>query len=220
MSQDQPGQPYNHHFARSCTALSETELLALILEGTTAAAGLQTARRVLAHCGGLAALQNLTEDDLEQLGIPAAAAARLLGAVELARRLARVPPSPSPHIRNAADAAHLLEDMAALHQEHVRIILLDSSRYVSAIHTVYIGTLHASVLRTAEVYREAIIHNSPALILAHNHPSGDPSPSPEDVEITRALQAAGRLLDIALVDHLIIARQGWRSLHEMGLLGD
>ena len=100
--------------------------------------------------------------------------------------------------------------------ENVRVLLLDINRRVIAAPTVYIGTLTTSVLRASEIYREAIVRGSAMLILAHNHPSGDPTPSPEDVEMTRSLAAAGRLLDIALVDHLIIGRGKWVSLREMG----
>ena len=96
-------------------------------------------------------------------------------------------------------------------------MLLDSGRRVVATPTIYIGTLNASMLRVAEVFREAIARNSPAIILAHNHPSGDPSPSPEDVELTRVLDAAAHLLDIALVDHVIIGHQRWTSLRALGL---
>ena len=100
----------------------------------------------------------------------------------------------------------------------MRVILLDSSRRVVAAPTLYIGTLTTSVLRISEVYREAITRNSPALILAHNHPSGDPTPSPHDVEVTRALASAGMLLDITLVDHVIIGRGRWVSLRDQGFL--
>jgi DNA repair protein RadC len=120
-------------------------------------------------------------------------------------------------IRTSADAAQLVGDMANLRQEHVRVVLLDNSRYVMATPTVYIGTVNASVLRVSEVFREAIIRNSPAIILAHNHPSGDPTPSPEDIELTRAMCAAGKLLDIQVLDHIIIAQHGWMSLKDMGL---
>jgi DNA repair protein RadC len=97
------------------------------------------------------------------------------------------------------------------------VLLLDSARRAITISTVYIGTLHTTALRVAEVYREAIARSAAALILAHNHPSGDPSPSPEDIAITRTLTAAGELLDIQFIDHLIIARDGWRSLRNAGL---
>ena len=84
------------------------------------------------------------------------------------------------------------------------------------LQTIYIGTVNTSVLRIAEVFRDALIRNSPAIILAHNHPSGDPSPTPEDVEVTQAVANAGRLLDIDLLDHIIMSHQRWVSLRDLG----
>ena len=107
--------------------------------------------------------------------------------------------------------------MSLLRQEHVRAILLDLNRRVIAIPTIYIGTLNASVLRVSEIFREAIARNSPAFILVHNHPAGEPSPSPEDIELTHTLIAAGKLLDIAVIDHLIISQRGWSSIKQLGL---
>ena len=130
----------------------------------------------------------------------------------------RTSPNDRPVISSAAAAAHMLLTWAISAQENVRVILLDSARRVITASTIYIGTINMSVLRIAEIYREAIAHNSPAIILAHNHPSGDPTPSPEDVELTRTLAAAGQLLDITLVDHVIIGQQCWVSLREQGFL--
>src|SRR5690606_7967356 len=96
-------------------------------------------------------------------------------------------------------------------------ILLDSNRRVQTITTVYIGTVNASLLRVSEIFREAVVRNCPAIILAHNHPSGDPTPSPEDIELTRTLITAGKLLDVALLDHIIIGASEWSSLKELGL---
>ncbi len=145
------------------------------------------------------------------------AADRLAAALEIARRVKVYREYERPLINTAEDAAQCLADMRDLTQEHVRLILLDVHNRVIATPTVYIGTLHGAVFRPAEVFREVISRNSPAFILAHNHPAGDPTPSPEDVELTRAVIAAGRLLDIQLLDHLIIAEQGWRSLKQQGL---
>ncbi len=155
---------------------------------------------------------------MEQIrGLGVAKAAQVLAAIELGRRAVSHSTTDRPLIQNAADAADLLSDMMALTQEHVRVILLDSGRRVIATPTIYIGTVNASVLRVSEIFREAIARNSPALVLAHNHPSGDPAPSPEDIEMTRVLDAAARLLDIALVDHIILGHQRWESLRELGL---
>ncbi len=125
----------------------------------------------------------------------------------------------TPHytaIQTAADAARCIGAMAYLHQENVRVILLDSARHVIAVQTVYIGTVNTTVLRIAEIFRDAVARNSSSIILAHNHPSGDPTPSPEDVEVTRAVANAGRLLDIALCDHIILGYKRWVSLRDLG----
>jgi DNA repair protein RadC len=108
-------------------------------------------------------------------------------------------------------------DMSHLTQENVRVILLDAARRVVSLPTIYVGTLNASVLRIAEIFREAITRNTPALILVHNHPSGDPTPSPEDVELTRTIVKAGELLDILVLDHLIIGQRDWVSLKNLGI---
>lgn len=200
-------------------ALTNAELLALILRtGSQQESVVHLAERVLARIGGLHGLLSVRPADLLDIhGLGETKRTQLLATAELARRLTTITPHDQPVIYKAEDAVGLVQDMAHLQQEHVRALLLDSGRRVVAISTIYIGTLNASVVRVAEVYREAIARNCPALILAHNHPSGDPAPSPEDVEITRALTAAGELLDIQFLDHLIIARGGWTSLRESNL---
>ncbi len=200
-------------------SLSTAELLAIILRtGTAEENVLHLCQRFLAHFDGLQGLAQATPADLQQIhGLGEAKVTQIVAALEIGRRLVAYTPQERPVIDNAADAARLLMDMGHLQQEHVRVMLLDMNRRVMATPTVYIGTLNASVLRVSEIFREAVTRNSPAIIVAHNHPSGDPSPSPEDIEITRTLIAAGKLLDIIVVDHLIIGRQEWRSLKNLGL---
>jgi DNA repair protein RadC len=96
-------------------------------------------------------------------------------------------------------------------------MLLNTKNRVLSVHEVYKGSVNASLVRVGEVFREAIRRNAPAIIVAHNHPSGDPSPSPEDIHVTRRLAEAGRLLDIELLDHLIIGAGRWVSLREKGV---
>jgi DNA repair protein RadC len=110
-----------------------------------------------------------------------------------------------------------MAEMAHLEQEHLRVLYLDTRNRLIGSETVYIGSLNAAHIRVSEVFREATRCNCAAIIVAHNHPSGDPTPSPEDVEVTRQLVAAGDLLDIELLDHLIIGRQRFVSLRERGL---
>jgi DNA repair protein RadC len=104
-----------------------------------------------------------------------------------------------------------------LEQEQLRVVLLDTRNRVLAVTTVYVGSLNTSVVRISELFREAIRRNAAAVIIVHNHPSGDPTPSPEDVALTRNVIAAGQLLDIEVLDHLVIGQQRFVSLKERGL---
>lgn len=170
--------------------------------------------RALARANGLNGLGNISAFVQEQMP-EAASKERLLALCELVRRSDE---PLRPHIiQRIEDALPHILDMGHLPHEEMRVILLDGGRQLIAISTVYKGTAYATVVRTAEIYREALLYNSPSIILAHNHPSGDPSPSPEDVEFTRALVAAGHLLDIQLIDHIIIGGKKWRSLKQLGL---
>jgi DNA repair protein RadC len=127
-------------------------------------------------------------------------------------------PDERPQITSPADAANLLMlEMGHLEQEHLRLLLLDTKNRVLASPTIYKGNVNTSVIRVSELFREAIRHNSVALIIAHNHPSGDPTPSPEDVRVTRQIFEAGKLLDVEVLDHLIIGQGRYVSLKERGL---
>jgi DNA repair protein RadC len=110
-----------------------------------------------------------------------------------------------------------MAEMALLEQEHLRLVLLDTKNYVIGIPTIYIGSLNTTLIRIGEMFRHALKENCAALIVVHNHPSGDPSPSPEDVIMTAKLVEAGELLDIQVLDHLIIGQGRFVSLKERGL---
>jgi len=169
--------------------------------------------------GGLNGFASLTQQQLQNIeGMTPALLTRLSALAEIFRRIQHGMPSEHTIIRSAHDAAQLLDDMRGLTQEHVRVILLDAHHQVMGIVTVYIGTLNTSLVRAAEIFREAILRNCAGVIVAHNHPTGNPQPSPEDVHMSRGLSAAGKLLDIPLHDHLIIGRDSWVSLKELGLL--
>ncbi len=212
-------RPRERLMTQGADALSTTELLAILLRtGSQEENVLQLAGRVLATYGGLRGLARVSAEELLDFkGLGKAKAAQILAALALGQRASMLSPEERPEIKKAEDAARLLADMGHLTQEQVRVMLLDNHRKVVHIQTVYIGTVNMSVLRISELYREAIVRNSPAMIIAHNHPSGDTKPSPEDIDLTRALVAAGDLLDIQLIDHLIIGQTGWHSLREMGL---
>lgn len=122
-----------------------------------------------------------------------------------------------PIINSPADAAALIQHIESEPQEHLVALLLDRRNRVMKTHHIYKGSVNSSQVRIGEVFREAIPVNASALILAHNHPSGDPTPSPDDVAVTRAIVQAGKLLDIEVLDHLIIGLGKWVSLKERGL---
>jgi DNA repair protein RadC len=151
-------------------------------------------------------------------GIGAAKAVEIKASLELGRRLIAATPQERPTVTSPADAANLLmTEMSLLEQEHLRLVLLDTRNHVLAMPTIYIGSLNTSVVRVGELFRAAIKENAAALIVVHNHPSGDPSPSPEDVRVTSQIVSAGKLLDVDVLDHIIIGRQRFVSLKERGL---
>ena len=127
-------------------------------------------------------------------------------------------PHPEERIRSPADvAALLMTEMSHLDQEQLRVLCLDTKNRLQKMHLVYQGSLNAAMIRVGEVYKEPLRLNSAAIIVAHNHPSGDPTPSPEDVLVTRQIVDAGKLLDVDCLDHLVIGQGKWVSLRERGL---
>lgn len=202
-------------------ALSNAELLGILLRvGVAGENAVRMAERLLGQLGGLPGIHRAGFSDLKaQKGIGPAKAAQLQAAIELGRRIASSTPEDRPTISSPADAANLLMyQMAALDQEYLFVILLDTrNRVLGRPLEVYHGSLNTSQVRVGELFREAIKVNAAAIIVAHNHPSGDPSPSPEDVAVTRALVEAGKLLDIDVLDHLVIGGHRFVSLKERGL---
>lgn len=202
------------------TALSTTELLAIILRtGVGGESALAMARRLLSQYDGLTGLARASFSELRaERGLGNAKTAQLKAALELGRRMLLATPEERLIIRSPSDVAQLLTaEMAHLEQEHFRVLYLDTRNRLLGSDTVYIGSLNASHIRVAEIFRDAIKRNCAAVIVAHNHPSGDPSPSREDVAVTRQILAAGNLLGIELLDHLVIGQQRFVSLRERGL---
>jgi len=197
-------------------ALSTSELLA-VLAGTPHQ--LQDAANLMAAFEGIEGVARANMSELQQQpGIGASTAARIKAAFELGRRLIVERPPDRPQIRTPADAANLvMAEMGLLDQEHLRTILLDTKNRVIAIPTIYVGSVNTTMIRVAEVFREAIRRNCPSLIVLHNHPSGDVSPSPEDVAVTRQIVEAGKLMDVEVLDHLIVSQHKFVSLKERGL---
>lgn len=201
-------------------ALSTAELLAIILRvGASGENVMRVAEKMLARHAGLPGLAQATIHELcEDKGVGEAKAIQVKAALELGRRLLVAAPHERPQVRAPADAANLLlAEMSLLAQEHLRTVLLDTRNRVISIPTIYVGSLNAASIRVGEVFREAIRSNCAALIVVHNHPSGDPTPSPEDIQVTRLLVEAGSLLSIDVLDHLIIGQQRFVSMKERGL---
>jgi DNA repair protein RadC len=201
-------------------ALSTTELLAIVLRtGVGGESVLDMARRLLSRYDGLPGLARASFAELRaEKGLGQAKTAQLKAALELGRRMLLASPEDRFVVRSPADVAQLLmAEMSHLEQEHFRVLYLDTRNRLIGTETVYVGSLNASHIRVGEVFRDAIKRNCAAIIVVHNHPSGDPTPSPEDVEVTRQLVAAGDLLDIEVLDHLVIGQQRFVSLRERGL---
>jgi DNA repair protein RadC len=201
-------------------SLSTAELLAIILRvGNQGESVIRMAERLLTEFDGIAGLAQADFDELcSSYGMGKAKAAQIKSSLELGRRLLVARPEERPQIRTPGDVANLLMlEMGLLEQEHLRTVLLDTKNRVMRIADVYAGSLNAAVVRVGEVFRAAIRANAAALIVVHNHPSGDPTPSPEDVRVTEMLVQAGELLDIAVLDHLIIGRNRYVSLKERKL---
>jgi DNA repair protein RadC len=201
-------------------ALSTTELLAIILRtGVGGESVLDLATRLLSRYGGLPGLARASFAELNaEKGLGEAKTAQLKAALELGRRMLLAAPEDRFVVRSPADVAQLLmAEMSHLEQEHFQVLYLDTRNRLLGSETVYVGSLNASHIRVGEVFRDAIKRNCAAIIVAHNHPSGDPTPSPEDIEVTRQLVTAGDLLDIEVLDHLIIGQQRFVSLRERGL---
>jgi DNA repair protein RadC len=147
-----------------------------------------------------------------------AKAAQTKAALELGKRLFSLQPEERPLVKSPSDVANLLmAEMSFLEQEHLRVVLLNTKNQVLAIPEVYKGSVHTSLIRVGEIFRQAIRENCPAIVVVHNHPSGDPTPSPDDIEVTKQMVEAGKLLDIDVLDHLIIGQKNYVSLRERGL---
>jgi DNA repair protein RadC len=201
-------------------ALSTAELLAIILRtGLGGENVLALATRLISKHKGLPGLARASFAELQaEKGLGKAKTAQIKAALELGRRMLLAAPEDRFAVRSPTDVAQLLmAEMAHLEQEHFRVLYLDTRNRLLGSETVYVGSLNASHIRVGEIFRDAVKRNCAAVIAAHNHPSGDPTPSPEDVAVTRQLVEAGKLLDIELLDHLIIGQQRFVSLRERGL---
>lgn len=191
--------------------LSDEALLARIV-------GPEAAVAVFDRVDGLAELARLDVGELAGMpGIGVRRALRVVAAMELGRRAVTAWPDLPWVVRSPADVAErLMAEMGLLEREELRVLLLTTKNAVAACSTVYVGNLAGSSVRVGEVFRDAVRRCAAGIVVVHNHPSGDPSPSTEDIRITGEISAAGALLDIALLDHLVIGHGRWVSLRALG----
>ncbi|MES1239603.1 MAG: DNA repair protein RadC, partial [Chloroflexota bacterium] len=171
---------------------------------------------------GLAGLAAATDLELSALpGVGAAKAAQLVAAFELGRRLMADWPAGRMMIRSPGDIAdRLILQMGRLEREELRVVILNTKNAVLRVVTAYQGNVSASLVRVGELFRDAVRLDAAGIILVHNHPSGDPTPSPDDLHLTAEALAAGRLLDIDLLDHLVIGHDAYVSLRDRGVAFD
>ena len=220
MDLEQSERPRERFARLGPQAFSNAELIGILLRvGVEGENAVQVGQRLLAKYGGIRGLHRAEMAELTGAhGIGAAKAAGLKAAIELGRRLTLEAPEERPSISSPADAAALVQyEMQALEKEHLRVILLDTRNHVIRIEDAFQGSVNSSVVRVAEVFTPAIRRNATSIIIVHNHPSSDPSPSPEDIAITRRMVEAGKLMEIAVLDHLIIGHGRYVSMKEKGL---
>jgi DNA repair protein RadC len=202
-------------------ALSAQELLALVIgRGIPKKSVMNIAQELLARFGNIKAINQATIEELSQIkGIGLAKAAQIKACFELGRREELEPELKTFDINNPEAVVKALrtsiKDKA---KEHFKLILLNPRNRIIGISTISIGTLNASLVHPREVFKDAIMHSAASVVLVHNHPSGDPEPSEDDIKITKKLVDSGKILGIEVVDHIIIAKQGFKSFANEGLI--
>jgi DNA repair protein RadC len=203
-------------------ALSSHELLALIIgRGISKRSVMTIAQELLARFGSVKAIGQATIEELSEIkGIGLAKAAQIRACFELGKRESLEPDEPVPFdIKNpeaVVKAIRLsIQDKA---KEHFKLVLLNSRNRILRISSVSIGTLTTSLVHPREVFRDAITHSAASVVLAHNHPSGDPEPSEDDLKMTRKLVESGKIIGIEVIDHIIIGKNNHYSFRERGLI--
>jgi DNA repair protein RadC len=208
---------------RGASGLTAAELIGLLWgSGTAGASAVDLATEALATFEGLTGLARASDMELTRLpGIGPARATQLLAAFELGRRLLADWPAARWAVRSPRDVAdRLVLQMGRLEREELRVVLLNTKNVVLRVATVYQGNVSASLVRIGELFKDAVRLDASGLILVHNHPSGDPTPSPDDLHLTAETLAAGRLLDVQLLDHLVIGHDAYVSMRDRGIAFD
>lgn len=212
-------RPRERLIRQGAKSLSNQELIAILLgTGTKKESVLTVANRVLVNFEKLHNLKHATLEEITDIkGIGEAKAVLLLAAIELGRRLATKDLEERFTIRSPEDAAtFLMQDMTSLQQEHFVCLFLNVKNQVLHKQTIFVGSLNASIVHPREIFREAVKRSAASIICAHNHPSGIPTPSPEDVDVTTRLYEAGKIVGVDLLDHIIIGDHQFISMKEKG----
>lgn len=201
-------------------ALGDNELVAIILgSGSRECGALELANRILERAGGLHALARRTPDDLCIRGVGAARAAQIVAATELGRRTLIRTALERPQYQSPQElACYLLPQYGAASVEQFGVVMLDTKHRLIRVKVVAVGSLDSAVVYPREVFREAMAASAAAVVLFHNHPSGDPTPSSDDLLLTRRMVRAGDIMGIDVIDHLILADQRYYSVAEAGKL--
>ena len=205
---------------RGPASLTNGDLLAILLNtGIKGEPVTSVAQRLISDHGGLLGLIKLDLSELSAIkGVGPVKATKLKAAFEIANRVQALGSDSRPKIASPDDVVNLMGlEMSLLEQEELRVVMLDTKHRVLSVRTLYRGSVNQAQVRVAEVYRDAVRANAVALIVVHNHPSGDPTPSSADVSLTAELEQAGQLLDIDLLDHLVIGRGTHVSMRRLGL---
>ena len=203
--------------------LSAAELIAVVLgTGGGGRSAVDVAQDALARHASVGAMARASDAELAVIpGVGAAKAARLSAAFELGRRSVADWPVGHWTIRSPRDVAErLLVEMGRLEREELRVLSLNAKNVVQRVSTSYVGNVSASLVRVGELFRDAVRLDASGVILVHNHPSGDPTPSPDDLHLTAEAIAAGRLLDIDVLDHVVVGHEAWVSLRDRGVSFD
>lgn len=214
-------RPRERLIRQGAMSLSNQELIAILLRtGTKDESVLQLANRILLYFEKIHELKDATIEEMTAIkGIGEAKAVQLLAAVELGRRLAQQQTDEKFTIRSPKDAAdYLMADMTSLKQEHFVVLFLNIKNQIMHKQTIFVGSLNASIVHPREIFREAVRRSSASIICAHNHPSGNPAPSPEDIDVTKRLAEAGSIVGVELLDHVIIGDHQFTSLKEKGVM--
>jgi DNA repair protein RadC len=201
-------------------ALGDNELVAVILgSGSRECGALELANRILERVGGLHALARRASDEICVRGVGAARAAQIVAAVELGRRTLIRTAVERPQYHTPQElACYLLPQYGAASVEQFGIVMLDTKHRLIRVKVVAVGSLDSAVVYPREVFREATAASAAAIVLFHNHPSGDPTPSTDDLLLTQRMLRAGDIMGIDVIDHLILADQRYYSVAEAGKL--